>query len=278
MSYIINQEHFIQNNKFYIYIHYTLDNVPFYVGKGNKNRCLHKSNRSKWWNNIVNKYGYYIKIEEINLDEDECFQKEIYWIDYFGRKGLHQGTLVNLTNGGEGVSGRIYTDKEKINKSNYFKNNLEILQNTGNRINYFGKQLFGNTNPNFGNKGSNNSISKAVVKLDLKGNYICEYGSLKEAEIDNKVKGVYQVCNGRRNQLNGFFYTYKENYTNNNYIIKLSKNNKKVVLQIDVITNVIIKKYNSTMETKIDGFYPNNVAQVCRGDKKTHKGFLWKYE
>ena len=43
-------------------------------------------------------------------------------------------------------------------------------------------------------------------------------------------------------------------------------------------TKEIIKKYNSTQETKIDGFSPNNVAQACRGDKKTHKGFLWEYE
>ncbi len=278
MSYITNQEYFKQNNKFYIYIHFTNTNIPFYVGKGNKNRCLHKSNRSKWWNNIVNKYGYYIEIKEINLNEDECFQKEVYWINYFGRKELNKGTLVNLTNGGEGVAGRIYTEEQKINKSNYFKNNLEILQNIGNRISYFGKHLIGEENPNYGNKSSKNPISKSVVKLDLKGNYICEYDSLTEAEIKNNVKGVCQVCNGRRNQLKGFIYVYKQDYINKTYNINMGRTNKKIVLQINIITNKIIKKYNSTQETKLDGFYPNTVAQVCRGDKKTHKGFLWKYE
>lgn len=278
MSYIKNQELFNQNKKFYIYIHYTLDNIPFYVGKGTKNRCLHKSNRSKWWNNIINKYGYYIEIQEINLNEDECFQKEIYWIEYFGRKELNKGTLINLTNGGEGVSGRIYTEEEKELKSKFWKENLDKLQSIGNRSNYFGKSLTGNSNPNYGNTGIKNTNSKSVVKIDLKGNFICRYDSLIEAEIKNNVKGVHQVCNGRRNQLNGFIYIYEQDYINNTYTISLGKTNKKIVLQLDIKTNQIIKKYNSTQETKNDGFYPNNVAQVCRGEKKSHKGFLWKYE
>lgn len=278
MSYIINQDFYNQNTKYYIYIHYTPDNIPFYVGKGIKNRCLHKHSRSKWWNNIVNKYGYYIKIQEINLSEDECFQREIYWIDYFGRKQYQEGTLINLTNGGEGVSGRIYTEEEKELKSKFFKDNIEYLQSLGDRSKYFGKSLIGQDNPNYGNILGNNPISKSVVKLDLKGNYICRYDCLKQAEIENNVKGVYQVCKGKRNQLDGFIYVYEEDYINNNYTISLGRTNKKVVLQIDINTKEIIKKYNSTQETKIDGFYPNNVAQVCRGDKKSHKGFMWKYE
>ena len=278
MSYIINQDFYNQNKKYYIYIHYTPDNIPFYVGKGIKNRCLHKHSRSKWWNNMVNKYGYYIKIQEINLSEDECLQREIYWINYFGRKQYQEGTLINLTNGGEGVSGRLYTDEEKELKSKFFKDNFEYLQSFGNRSKYFGQSLIGTDNPNYGNKLGNNPLSKSVVKLDLKGNYICKYDCLKEAEIKNNVKGVYQVCKGKRNQLNGFIYVYEQDYINNNYTISLGKTNKKIVLQIDINTKEIIKKYNSTQETKIDGFSPNNVAQACRGDKKSHKGFMWKYE
>lgn len=278
MSYIINQDFFNQNSNYYIYIHYTLDNIPFYVGKGIKNRCLHKRSRSYWWNNIVNKYGYYIKIQEINLNEDECLKREIHWIKYFGRKQYKEGTLINLTDGGEGTSGRIYTKEEKELKSQFFKDNLEYLQSFGNRYKYFGKSLKGKDNPNYGNKGENNPLSKSVVKLDLKGNYICRYDSLKQAEMENNVKGVYQVCNKRRNQLDGFKYVYEQDYINNNYNISLGKTNKKVVLQIDSITKSIIKKYNSTQETKIDGFSPNNVSQVCRKERKSHKGFLWKYE
>ena len=278
MSYIINRDFYNQNTKYYIYIHYTPDNIPFYVGKGIKNRCLHKHSRSYWWNNIVNKYGYYIKIQEINLNEDECLQREIYWIKYFGRKQYQEGTLINLTNGGEGVSGKLYTEEERQIKSKFFKENLEYLQSFGDRSKYFGKSLIGQDNPNYGNILGNNPLSKSVVKIDLKGNYICRYDCLKEAEIKNNVTGVYQVCKGIRNQLNGFIYVYEQDYINNNYNINLGKTNKRVVLQINIDTKEIIKKYNSTQETKIDGFSPNNVAQACRGDKKTHKGFLWEYE
>jgi hypothetical protein len=278
MSYITNKDQFKQNKKYYIYIHYTLDKVPFYVGKGVKNRCLDKANRSKWWNNVVCKYGYYIKIQEINLNEDECFQREVFWINYFGRKQLKEGTLVNLTNGGEGVSGRVYTKEERLLKSNFWKENLTFLQKIGKRENYFGKILKGKYNPNYGNKGKDNPISIPVVKIDLKGNFISRYESLIEAEISNDVKGVYQVCKGQRHQLKGFKYIYEEDYISGNYVITRGKTSKKQVLKISLKTNKIIKEYNSTQETKIDDFFPNHVARACRGERKTYKGFKWKYK
>ena len=278
MSYIINKEKFDKNHKFYIYVHYTTDGVPFYVGKGKANRCLHKHSRSYWWDNVVSKYGYFIEIKEINLNEDESFQKEIYWIDYFGRKQLKEGTLINLTDGGEGVSGRIFTQQEKDERSKFFKDNLEYLQSIGDREKYFGKALLGSDNPNYGNRLGKNPISKKVVKLNLNGDYICEYQSLKEAEIKNNAKGVYQVCNGRRNQLKGFFYCYKSDYITGNYNISMGKNNKKKVLQIDIKTNMIIKEYNSTQETNNYGFFSNHVARAARGERKTYKGFKWEYK
>ena len=56
------------SDKFYTYKHYKADdNTIFYIGKGKLDRCLHRTDRSKWWNNVVNKHGYYIIIDKINL-------------------------------------------------------------------------------------------------------------------------------------------------------------------------------------------------------------------
>ena len=278
MSYIINADFFKQNTKFYVYLHLTKDGMPFYIGKGKGNRCLHTHSRSFWWNNVVSKYGYYIKILEINLDEDKCLEREIYWIEFFGRKQLGKGTLVNMTNGGDGASGRIYSKKEKEIRSQFFKNNLKTLQEIGNRINFFGLKLTGEENPNYGNTGSNNPMAKAVIKLDLRGNFIKEYGSLIDAEIANKVKGVYQVCKRYRHQVRGFIYLYKEDYENGNYTITTGITSKKVVYKLDKETGTVLKKYNSINETEKDGFNPKNVSQVCSGEKITHKGYKWKKE
>ena len=278
MSYITNEYFFKQNTKFYVYLHLTEDGMPFYIGKGKGKRCLNIHNRSVWWNNVVSKYGYYIKILEINLDEDKCFEREVYWIEFFGRKQLGKGTLVNMTNGGDGTSGKIYSKKEREIRSQFFKNNLKALQAIGNRANYFGVCLSGKDNPNYGNTGSTNPMAKLVVKLDLDGNFIEEYGSLIDAELANKVKGVYQVCKRQRHQLKGFIYLYKEDYESGNYVITTGITSKKVVYKIDKETNTVLKKYNSINETKEDGFNPKNVSQVCNGEKITHKGYKWKKE
>ena len=98
-------------NDFYIYIHRKAsDNTPFYVGKGRKGRAWTISGRSKHWNNTVNKHGLIVDIVFEGLTEEDDFQCEIDTIlelKYFGY------ALVNLTNGGEGVSGFKQSDGHK---------------------------------------------------------------------------------------------------------------------------------------------------------------------
>jgi len=82
--------------KFYVYIHYRLDNDEiFYVGKGSNNRAYSKLNRNTYWHNIVNKYGYRVEILKSNLQEEEAFIEECKLI-----KSLNPCT--NLTKGGNG--------------------------------------------------------------------------------------------------------------------------------------------------------------------------------
>ena len=40
---------------------------------------------------------------------------------------------------------------------------------------------------------------------------------------------------------------------------------------------VEIRRYKSISEASRDGFNGNNITQVCRGDKKTHRGYRWVY-
>ena len=113
-------------NNYYIYFHINpLKNEIFYVGKGKGNRAFHKHKRTKLWNNIVNKYGLVINIVEDSLTEEESFKREKYFIDYIGRRDLGTGPLVNLTEGGEGVSGKIISEstRRKMSESCAGKNN-----------------------------------------------------------------------------------------------------------------------------------------------------------
>jgi hypothetical protein len=104
------------NNNFYVYLHIRKDNgLPFYVGKGSTkwDRVKSKKNRNNWWMNIVNNYDYdYIFLEE-NISEKYANTLEKIWIKRIGRKDLGLGTLVNLTDGGEGKTGCFHTEETR---------------------------------------------------------------------------------------------------------------------------------------------------------------------
>src|ERR1035437_9305972 len=102
---------------FYTYIYYdpSRNNEPIYVGKGKNNRVWEhfKStfnhpfvNRLKHMknNNVSPVIGIYA-----SMDEELALLLEVELISKFGRKDLGKGSLLNLTDGGEGVSGRIYS-------------------------------------------------------------------------------------------------------------------------------------------------------------------------
>jgi hypothetical protein len=90
----------------YVYRHIRLDkNEPFYIGIGKDDTYKRayqssKTKRSDFWHNIASK-GYEVEILMDNLTWEQACEKEKEFISIYGRRDLGQGTLVNLTNGGE---------------------------------------------------------------------------------------------------------------------------------------------------------------------------------
>ena len=80
----------------------------FYVGIGitkNYTRAYNKTHRNHFWNNIVNKTKYIVEIVLDNIPYDILKEKEQEFIKLYGRKDKNSGTLVNLTDGGDGILG-----------------------------------------------------------------------------------------------------------------------------------------------------------------------------
>ena len=112
-----------------IYLHKRLDtNEVFYVGIGNDYRPYDKNNRSNWWNNIVNKAGYEVDVIEKNLPWKSAALIEIALIDFFGRKDLGKGNLVNMTDGGDGTKGWIPSAETKAKMSKANKGNKKSAE------------------------------------------------------------------------------------------------------------------------------------------------------
>jgi len=107
-------------HKFYTYAYLREDRTPYYIGKGEGKRAYNK--RQKGVNPPRDKSR--IIFLKQNLTEEEAFKHEIYMIVVFGRKDLGTGILHNRTNGGEGASGAIRSQKFKKNLSRINKNKI----------------------------------------------------------------------------------------------------------------------------------------------------------
>ncbi len=193
-------------NKFYIYhLINPMDNIVFYVGKGFGNRMFqhekdvkrgilpHKNSYLYHKIDKILKSGYSIIYKKIfeNLNEDDALLKEMEEIKRIGRANRKTGTLCNLTDGGEGASGLIYTEEMRKYRSMLFsgeknpmygKNHTDktkkiISDKRKNRIwNFKHTQEHKEKlrNDNTGGKYT----SKPVIQFDINGNFIFD-GSRK---------------------------------------------------------------------------------------------------
>ncbi len=94
----------------------------FYIGIGGEKRSAKPYNRNKYWHNIYNLNNKQIEIDILfdGLTWEQACQKEIEFIKLYGRWDKGLGTLVNLTDGGDGMVGFIMSEdqKQKIAKAN----------------------------------------------------------------------------------------------------------------------------------------------------------------
>jgi len=168
-------------NKYYIYLHINLiTGLPFYVGKGTGRRAFSKSGRNSYWRRIVDKYDYDVILLEEYKTQDEALELEKYWISRIGRE-----KLTNMTDGGDGQLGNKFSESTK--------NKISIgLMNNRNGL-YRG----------------NDYRNSTVLQYDKDNNFIKEFKTIKESQLETSSPHISKVCTGKRKTSGGFIWRYK---------------------------------------------------------------------
>lgn len=213
---------------FYVYEIQYSDGTPFYVGKGKGDRYNKslKMCKNKWKHNIINKIRKngdepLVKIIADNLIESVAFKFEISLIAYYGRRDLGTGILVNMTDGGEGVSGIVRSNETKQKMSDVHKGKKhseetrrKMSENSKGRI--FSKSHKNNlsiskmkeNNPNYGKKSH---IRRRVIQIDKDANKEIKIWSfIKQAadELNINASNISQCCKGKRKTTGRFIWRY----------------------------------------------------------------------
>jgi hypothetical protein len=188
-----------------VYTHRRKDNDSiFYVGMGNLGRVTDKKNRNTYWNNVVNKYGYYTEVVAERLSIEDAYELENLLIDEIGRNDLGKGNLVNLTDGADGC-----------NNWNEDRTNLMISINKKNM--------------------------KSVSQYDKDGNLVNTYRSISFASKETGLhrQSIRDCAKGKTKTCGGYAWNYssekynhsKERFDKGSESMKGGKNpNAKLVL------------------------------------------------
>ena len=225
----------------YVYRHIRLDkNEPFYIGIGSdmtNKRANERARRSELWKKIVAKSEYEIEILMDGITFDEAKLKEIEFIKLYGRIDLGNGTLANLTDGGDGLINRIFTpehrsklslsqigkklseeQKDKLRKyrigiPNSPEARLKISKANKGRINTpelmeLLRNRKGEKNPIFGIRGVNNKNFKGFIEVFKDGLNLGKYEGIRHCAESFGVDAtkVSAVINGRRNHTGGYIF------------------------------------------------------------------------
>ncbi len=195
----------MKNNVVYLHVKKGTDYV-FYVGVGkNKRRAFSTSGRSRYWNNMVNKYGLEVRIVNKGLNNRDADYIEAELIEVFGMIN-DGGQLVNLRGGGranysltketrdkmsekakgrpawnKGISAKTYLSDEAIrNISNSARERMKGNTNSLGRINPNSKRQIAMRTPKtprvYDHKGDKNT--RAIKITDPNG---FEWGCKKDA-------------------------------------------------------------------------------------------------
>ena len=301
--------HISPSNKYYIGVTSIGLNKRFGNGNGYK--------KHKHFCNAILKYGWDNFQHEIiagKITKDEAFNFEKILINKLQSNNPLFG--YNLSDGGEsGVKGFHYImsdeHKQKISKSHIgirpseetkqkirekvlgktaseeTKEKMRIV-NTGRKHTQDSKDKISNWHK--GRKKwypANKSKGKPVCQYNLKGEFVAEFPSAKEAQRRTGFSQscISKCCNGDMLFFKNYIWRYECNVSgmsniiiDNDTFIKIKKLMKNKQIQQFTLNGELINIFNSCREaSRITGFSFSNISNCCTSRYKQANGYVWRY-
>lgn len=232
---------------FYTYAHLKPCGTIFYIGKGSLKRAHAKDNRNKHWKNIVAKYGYSVKILAPWKQEKEALEHEKFLIKVFKDLGY---SLVNYTEGGEGVSGYKHTKDTKLKMSAFQKEfqKSEKMKKV--------KEI------------NNKNYRENIVRRQEQSRKIKEFMSLPENRQRAKEAAILQNSNMEFKETQREKAKKRMQDDKYRYLTALSC--------VCVETGEVFKSRADAARWVGNGAKGSKICQAIKGDRKSAYGFHWK--
>lgn len=213
----------------YVYKHVRLDkDIPFYIGIGKKSNFgrayeLNKEKRNHLWWKIFSKTEITVEILYENLTKQEASLYEQSLIKEYGRIDLNEGSLCNLTDGGDGIwnnkrsdeTKRILSEQKKGSKNPQYgkKQSIEFINLRMKNIRGTKRSEETKKKQSLSSINSGQAKSVDVFRYD-NGDYIGRFYAISEAcrvlGFHNLNGKASMVAKGKRNQTNGYVFKYVE--------------------------------------------------------------------
>lgn len=231
----------MENNIFYVYMYldprksgwFEYDNIktifePIYVGKGKGTRdtfhirgrnCRSLSYKTKF-NSKINKIlslgikPVIIRYQE-NLTEKDAHQLEVDLIKRIGRKDLNLGPLCNLTDGGEGETGKIITEKARKHSGTFKKGFIPWNKGKkGSKQSEETKKLREESRKKYWDlKGRKVKLKKEIILIPVlqfnKNNELIKEWSCAREAYKKGYPNLYKALEGKRKTYKKYKWIYK---------------------------------------------------------------------
>ena len=243
------------------YSGYNFTYEPFYIGKGSGDRIKNTIyDKSPFKSNKIKKLKRYgKKIISLKIKEDltlnEAYDLEIFLIKEIGRRDINNGTLVNLTDGGEGRLNSEHSEETKIKISKSKKGNSGWKHSEETLLKMSINQM-GENNGFYGKTHS--SIVKKNQSDKTIGYNHPMYGKTHSEETKKKIKE-------------------SRSKVDNSKIKESCQQFNKEVLMFDLDLN-FIKEFKSVKLASVEtGINESIISKCCRGDIISPTRYFFKY-